>query len=168
MTSQDQLGFSGLLTLPVSLSSCSGCGSASPALESVEPGLSGRLHGRHERVENLGNDRRDRTVFQQSLKLLVILALSRCLIRWKWAVEKLRQVRAASVQVVTQYSHHWACDSCFDMRNVLPADSDFFCDIVLSQACLKTGRRKLPAQLGTALLEGHGSIVFVTHQHSPS
>src|SRR5438093_4422578 len=133
-------GFSGLLTLSVSLSSCSGCGSTSPALESVEPGLSAKTDGRHERVENLGNDRRDRTVFQQSLKVPVILPLSRCLIRWKWAVEKLRQVRAASVQVVTQYSDHWAGDSCFDIRNVLPADSAFFGDIGLSQACVKTCR----------------------------
>src|SRR5713226_3044234 len=123
--------------LPVFLDDLS---AGSPRLHSnrLNQRCQGRLHRRHERVENLGNDRGECSVFQQRLKLPVILPLSWCLICWKWAVEKLRQVRTASVQVVTQYSHRWACDSCFDIRNVLPADSDFFGDIGLSQACLKT------------------------------
>ncbi len=137
MTSQDQLVFQVYLPSPSPSLHVRGAGLHSNRLNQ---GCQRRLHGRHERVENLGNDRRDRTVFQQSLKVPVILPLSRCLIRWKWAVEKLRQVRAASVQVVTQYSDHWACDSYFDIRNGLPADSDFFGDMGLSQACVKTGR----------------------------
>src|SRR5467141_905302 len=140
MTSQDQLVLQ--VYLPSPSLSLHVRGAGPPRLHSnrLNQGCQRRLHGRHERVEYLGNDRRDRTVFQQSLKVPVILPLSRCLIRWKWAVEKLRQVRAASVQVVTQYSDHWACDSCFDIRNGLPADSDFFGDMGLSQACVKTGR----------------------------
>jgi len=97
-----------------------------------------KLQGCHESIENLCDGWRCRVVFQQSLKLAVVLPLSSRLVDWKRPIKKLSQVRTAGLQIVLQYLHCRARHSCFDIRNVLSADCDRSCNIGLSQTHSKT------------------------------
>lgn len=62
----------------------------------------GRLHRYHETIENVCDDGRCRLIFQQSLKLAVILPLFRCLVDWKWTVKEFREACAANLQIMLQ------------------------------------------------------------------